>query len=341
MARTYRIVVGPKDTGKRLDRFLVQHLPETISRSMIQRSIEEGQVTVNEGRVKVGRALRRGEVVHARLTSLLAKPSKITVLPQPIALDFVFEDPYFLIVNKPAGLVTHPAPGHWDGTLVNAVLWHLQAVEKVRGKRRRKTDEEEIVPLPRAGIIHRLDKDTSGLLIIAKTDAARLKLMRQMKARTISRRYLALVEGVIPFDQGTVSASIGRHQRHRKIMAIRHVGGRTAVTHYRVIKRFGLAAGRKEAVTKPFVYTLIEASLETGRTHQIRVHLAHLGNPVLGDATYSKRAASAWEALGIRRQMLHAYRLTLTHPKTDQPMTFAAPIPQDMLQWLPDLDGTV
>lgn len=339
MPRTYRIVVGSKDSGKRLDRFLVQHLPETISRSMIQRSIEEGQVSVNERQLKAGRALRRGDVVRAQIASLPAKPSKITMLPQPIGLDLVFEDPYFLIVNKPAGLVTHPAPGHWDGTLVNAVLWHLQEGEKAEGKRRKKADGEEIEPLPRAGIIHRLDKDTSGLLIVAKTDAARFQLARQMKARTISRRYLALVEGVIPFDQGTVSASIGRHQRHRKIMAIRHVGGRSAVTHYRVIRRFGLSAGRKEAGDKSFVYTLIEASLETGRTHQIRVHLAHLGNPVLGDAIYSKRSASVWEALGIRRQMLHAYRLTLVHPKTNQPMTFAAPVPQDMLQWLPDLDG--
>ena len=180
--------------------------------------------------------------------------------------------------------------------------------------------------MTRAGIVHRLDKDTSGLLLVAKTDAAHAALSRQLKARTIRRRYLALVEGHVPLDSGTVAAPIGRHLTHRKVMTVRHLGGRSAVTRYRVLHRFG--------AQREFPYTLIEVSLETGRTHQIRVHMAHLGHPVVGDTTYGKRPASFWREAGVKRQLLHAYHLSLTHPRTGRRLTLTAPAPEDIVQWI-------
>jgi len=336
MSRTYRLVVGPADAGKRLDRYLVRHLPSSTSRSMIQRTILSGGVTVNECCVKTHRLLRAGEVVIARCEWLPATATRISPVPQPIALDVVYEDTSLLVINKPPGLVTHPAPGHWDGTLVNAVLWHLQKAQGPRFKAQGSGLKPRALSLeralPRAGIVHRLDQGTSGLLLVAKTEPARFELSKQLKDRMISRRYLALVEGEVPLDYGTVNASMGRHQRHRKIMTVRHVGGRSAVTHYRVLKRFG---------PDPFVYTLLEVTLETGRTHQVRVHMAHLGHPVLGDATYGKCPASYWLSFGISRQMLHASRLSFRHPRTKQPMTLTAPLPDDMVPWLPDMGRSV
>ena len=335
------MLVGRSEAGERLDQYLLRHLPLSVSRGMIQRSILEGAVTVSERPVKAHRRVRAGEVVIARCHWL---PAPLSAVPsgtgragatprypaaQPIPLDVVYEDAALLVINKPAGLVTHPAPGHWDGTLVNAVLWHLQEGEGSRVHR----------VLPRAGIVHRLDKGTSGLLLVAKTEPARFHLSKQLKDRTISRRYLALVEGEVALDQGTIRASIGRHQRHRKRMTVRHLGGRTAVSHYRVLKRFRPQDAAKGTVTKgesPLChYTLLEVSLETGRTHQVRVHVAHLGHPVVGDATYGSRTAGFWAALGISRPLLHAFHLTLRHPTTNQPLTFTVPPPHDMLQWAP------
>ena len=230
MAREYRFAIGPAEDGMRLDRYLVRRLPETVSRSMIQRVVREGAVTIGGRPVKVHHKLHRGEIIMARVDQLPSPPADVDLTPQAIPLEAVFEDDHLLVVNKPAGLVTHPAPGHWDGTLVNAILWHLE-------QRQATSDKQQGVL--RAGIIHRLDKDTSGLLIVAKTPIAHAALSKQMKARTIRRRYLALVEGHVPLDVGTVNAAIGRHVTHRKEMTIRHLGGRSAVTHYRVLKRFG------------------------------------------------------------------------------------------------------
>jgi len=187
--------------------------------------------------------------------------------------------------------------------------------------------------LPRAGIVHRLDKDTSGLLVVAKTQRALRALSNQLKARTLGRRYLALVDGHVAFDEGTIDASIGRHIKDRKRMTVRFLGGRQAVTHYRVLKRF---AGE-------LPYSLLEVWLETGRTHQVRVHLAHLGHPVLGDSVYSGRPARYWTERGIGRQLLHAYAIRFVHPLTNRTCELTARVPEDMARWLWgfDLRGTL
>ncbi|MBI3319306.1 MAG: hypothetical protein HYZ89_01790, partial [Candidatus Omnitrophica bacterium] len=189
--------------------------------------------------------------------------------------------------------------------------------------------------------------DTSGLLVVAKTEQALHALAKQLKARTMSRRYLALVEGHVPLDEGTINASLGRHLRDRKLMTVRYLGGRHAVTHYRVVKRLLVEGSRfkveGEALEprtlnlepKAFLYTLLEVSLETGRTHQVRVHLAHLGHPVLGDAVYSRQPASAWSARDISRQLLHAYAIRFAHPATTEPITVATHVPLDMARWIP------
>jgi len=290
-----------------------------MSRAIIQHGIRAGAVTVNARAVKPHHRLRRGEVVQARC-DVPARSSDATLTPQAIPLEVIYEDEALLVVNKPAGLVTHPAPGHWDGTLVNAILWHLHLEPRT-------VSREHAVP--RAGIVHRLDKDTSGLLLVAKTAPAHTALSRQLKARTIQRRYLALVEGHVPLDAGTVAVPLGRHLAHRKQMTVRHLGGRHAVTHYRVLHRL------RSSQPPGLRYTVLEITLETGRTHQIRVHMAHLGYPVLGDATYGRRSAGYWVEQGIARQLLHAYAIRLTHPVTRAPMALTIDAPADIRRWLP------
>ena len=327
MARTYEFSVGPAEAGRRLDRYLITHLPESVSRAMVQRRIREGLVTVSARPAKAHQKLQRGDVVTATFAHLPPPARDFPMTPQDIPLEVVYEDAAVLVVNKPSGLVTHPAPGHWDGTLMNALLWHLQRGQgsRVKGQGERVHPSPSILhpPPARAGIVHRLDKDTSGLLLVAKTEPARVSLAKQMKARTIHRRYLAVVEGLLPLDTGTINASLGRHPKRRKEVAIRHIGGRTAVTHYRVLKRFSIN----------FPCTLIEVALETGRTHQIRVHLASLGHPVAGDATYGKRSAAFWHALEIPRHLLHAYRLSFQHPSSGRPVTVTAPLPAELQRW--------
>ena len=314
MARSYQFVVGQADAGARLDRYLTHRLPDSVSRAMIQRGIQAGGIVVGGRPVKAHYKLRPGDTVTAGFRHLPAPARDLPLIPQPIPLDVVYEDRELLVVHKPAGLVTHPAPGHWDGTLVNAVLWHLQ---------QERAAEEGDHELPRAGIVHRLDKETSGLLLVAKTAHAQLSLARQLKARTIHRRYLAVVEGRVPLESGTVNVPIGRHLTHRKEMTVRHLGGRAAVTHYRVLRR----------MATPMDCTVLDVSLETGRTHQIRVHMAHLGHPVLGDTTYGKRPAEFWRSAGIGRHLLHAYRLSFQHPVTHRPVVVSAPVPDDMATW--------
>ena len=367
MARTYEFSVGPAEAGRRLDRYLITHLPESVSRAMVQRRIREGLVTVSARPAKAHQKLRRGDVVTATFAHLPPPARDFPMTPQDIPLEVVYEDAAVLVVNKPSGLVTHPAPGHWDGTLMNALLWHLQRGQgsrvKGQGERVHPSPSTLHPPPARAGIVHRLDKDTSGLLLVAKTEPARVSLAKQMKARTIHRRYLAVVEGLLPLDTGTINASLGRHPKRRKEVAIRHIGGRTAVTHYRVLKRFSIEGqgsrvkegqglrvqGEGKGVpssplhpspstldpehSSPLSCTLIEVALETGRTHQIRVHLASLGHPVAGDATYGKRSAAFWHALEIPRHLLHAYRLSFQHPSSGRPVTVTAPLPAELQRW--------
>jgi len=299
------------------------------------------------GPAKAHQKLQPGDVIEARWSSLPARAGDAPLTPQPIPLEIVYEDAHLLVVNKPAGLVTHPAPGHWDGTLVNAILWHLQQGVGSRVKGQGVTlhpPPSTLHPsLPRAGIVHRLDKDTSGLLVVAKSDVAHAALSKQLEARAVQRRYLALVEGWLPMDQGTVDVPIGRHLTHRKAMTVRHLGGRSAVTHFRVLVRVGGQGSRVKGQgstpltshLSPFPYTVLEARLETGRTHQIRVHLSHLGHPVLGDTAYGRHPAAYWVAWGITRQLLHAYAIRFVHPVTRRSVELRAPLPADIARWLP------
>lgn len=292
--------------GRRLDQVLGELFPD-YSRNRLQEWIKAGQLTVN-GRVP--RA--RDKVWGGERVALVA--SEVTEVPwvgEAIPLDIVYEDDTILVINKPPGLVVHPAAGNWEGTLVNALLHHAP----------------ELAQLPRAGVVHRLDKDTSGLLVVARTLAAHKSLVEQLQARTVKREYAALVTGVMTAG-GTVEAPIGRHPVDRKRMAVTE-GGREAVSHYRVAERF-------------LAHTYVKVNLETGRTHQIRVHMAYVNYPLLGDPTYGGRLrlpAGCSEALRtelqqFKRQALHAGVLGLIHPESDEEMQWQAPLPLDMQRLL-------
>ncbi len=285
--------------GRRLDVFLASKLPQ-FSRARLQALIASGHVTIEPpgaagARVRAAHRVRAGD----RITVEILPSSPPTLEPEAIPLAIVYEDDDLLVIDKPAGLTVHPGAGRQTGTLVHAVLAHCPDLPGIGGEHR-------------PGIVHRLDKDTSGLLVVAKTDQALASLQAQMYSRRARRDYLALVHGRVAQAQGTVNAPIGRDPRHRTRMAI-VASGRRAVTHYRVAERFPDA-------------TLLEVSLGTGRTHQIRVHCASLRHPVVGDPAYSRRP-NPW---GLRRQALHARRLTFLHPVTGTEMVFTAPPPADI-----------
>lgn len=325
MPRSYHFVIGPAEIGLRLDHFLVRRLPESMSRSMIQRAIEEERVKVNGHPAKAKYKLKLGDAVAAVFSQLGAQGGSVHLTPANIPVQIIYEDEWLLVVNKPAGLVTHPAPGHWDGTLVNALVWHFAEAKQ----------------LARAGIVHRLDKDTSGLLLVAKTEEAHIHLARQLKARDIHRRYLAVVEGHVALDRGTVNVPVGRHATNRKVMTVRHLGGRSAVTHYQVVSRLEVPAAKPKKPSDDgferllFPSTLLDISLDTGRTHQIRVHMAHLGHPVVGDLTYGNHPESYWRLMGIERHFLHAFALTFQHPASRKTVSLTAPVPAAIARWLP------
>lgn len=288
--------------GLRLDQALARLLPD-YSRSRLKEWIEAGRVRVQDRRPKPRDLLNGGEHVVVEAEASLAQ----TVSPQAMNLDIVHADEWLIVVNKPAGLVVHPGAGNRDRTLQNALLHHDPA----------------LAALPRAGIIHRLDKDTSGLLVIARTPLAHTMLVRQLQARAIEREYEAICVGV-PTAGGTVDRAIGRHRTDRVRMAVR-ADGRAAVTHYRVLERFR-------------GHALLRVNLETGRTHQIRVHMAHIRHPLVGDSTYGRRLLlprGATRALvaalqGFRRQALHASRLRLVHPHLGRAVEWRTPLPPDM-----------
>lgn len=300
--RQHQVDIPAELAGSRLDQALSALFPD-YSRSRLQQWIKQGAVTVDGRSARPRDPVFGGErvVIEAELEAVSA------VAPQEIPLQIVFEDADLLVLDKPPGLVVHPAAGNWDGTLQNALLHHAPALAQ----------------LPRSGIVHRLDKDTSGLLVVAKTIEAHTHLVAAMQAREIKREYLALVQGPV-ISGGTIEGDIGRHPVDRKRMAVVHAG-KPAVTHYRVEERFR-------------AHTLLRVILETGRTHQIRVHLAHIHLPIIGDPVYGgrlklPRAASAEliAALrGFRRQALHAARLSLEHPRNGEPLSFEAPLPADM-----------
>ncbi len=294
--------IPPEMAGERLDKALARLFPD-FSRMSLTQWIREGQVRVDGGARRPRDKVRGGEEVTLRV----AREEKTRCEAQDIPLDIVFEDASLLVIDKPAGLVVHPGAGNPQGTMMNALMHHAP----------------ELAELPRAGIVHRLDKDTSGLLVVARSPQARTSLEEQIAARTFEREYHALVNGVMT-SGGAVDAPIGRHPRQRTRMAVRE-GGRAAVSHYRVMERLR-------------VHTLVRVMLETGRTHQIRVHMAHIRHPLVGDPVYGGRlrmppdcGGALREVLrGFRRQALHAARLAITHPQSGERLTWASPLPADM-----------
>lgn len=290
--------------GLRLDQALQRLLPEQ-SRSRLQAWIKEGLVTIDQQATSAKLKVWGGEQVQIIPQ---AAPEESAFKAQDIPLDIVYEDEHILVINKPAGLVVHPAAGNWEGTLLNALLHHAPQLKE----------------LPRAGIVHRLDKDTSGLLVVAKTFAAQTSLVRQLQARTVKREYRAIVWGQV-WRNGKVDQPIGRHPHARTKMAVTRTG-RPAVTHYEVLERFA-------------VHTYLRCLLETGRTHQIRVHMQYLKAPMVGDPVYGMRGIVPHRAMtqalrdaiqGFKRQALHAIKLGLIHPETQQPMEWQIELPADM-----------
>ncbi len=308
--------VSAGENPKRLDVFLSTHTAD-LSRAAIQRLIEKGAVTVNGRRPKPSQKIKPGDEIAWDMP----KPEPLEIGGEPIPLDVLFEDEALLVLNKPAGIVVHPAPGHWRGTLVNALLYHMQQKKE---KKEKGTDlflhsaPFSIGGRERPGLVHRLDKGTSGVMVIAKTDAAHQGLSKQFKAHTINRVYLALVIGSVKGRTGRVDLAIGRDTKHRKKISARTTSPREAVTEFLVAERFGKVA------------TLVEVHPQTGRTHQIRVHLASLGHPLLGDDTYGGRKVCALDDSCIERPMLHARTLGFTHPTTGKYLEYTVPPPADM-----------
>ena len=296
-------IVEQETAGQRIDRFLSGEDTD-LSRSALQALVAEGHVQCNGKTVAKSLKLKAGDTVLLEIPD--AKP--IEAVPQDIPLEIVYEDAHLLVVNKPKGMVVHPAPGNPDGTLVNALLWHCKgSLSGIGG---------EIRP----GIVHRIDRDTSGLIIAAKNDAAHLALAAQLADHTLARTYECLAVGNFREDSGTVNAPIGRHPVDRKRMAVVRQGGREAVTHWEVIARY------------PGV-THLRCRLETGRTHQIRVHLAHIGHPILGDTVYGAKKPVP----GLTGQCLHAVGLRFLHPRTGEPVELTCPLPEEFVRMLDKL----
>ena len=287
--------------GERLDKALATLLPE-YSRNRLKSWVEAGAVTVDGKVTKARFMLRGGESIKVFPQEM---PEQFAFSPEEIPLDVVYEDNSIIVINKPVGLVVHPAAGNWSGTLLNALLFYYP----------------ELKNLPRAGIVHRLDKDTSGLMVVARTAEAQTALVRQLQERTVSRRYLAWVWGSTP-SQGKVLASVGRDQRDRLKMAAGVTQGKPAATQYR---RLAQGHFQEQAIS------LLECRLETGRTHQIRVHLESLGFPLIGDPVYRKKIPGIAKTLGFERQALHAFALGLAHPETHQAMAWFQLPPADLM----------
>ncbi|GAC1567720.1 MAG: RluA family pseudouridine synthase [Ktedonobacteraceae bacterium] len=301
------LTVAPQDVGQRLDRYLTSIL-SGLSRTSVQQLITGGSALVNGLHSKPGYTLREGDEIQ--LSSLTPAIDTGQAHPTAMPLDIVYEDDDLLVVNKAAGMVVHPAPGHHDDTLVNALLAYLPALRK---------SGDNLRP----GIIHRLDKDTSGLIIVAKNTHAQAALVEQMARHAIVKRYLALVEGNVALDKGSIDAPIGRDPRRRQQMAITAVGSREARTYFRVLERFAR-------------HTLLLLQLETGRTHQIRLHLKAIGHPVVGDPVYG--SGSTFKRAPLKRQFLHANQLRFTHPLTGATLELEASLPADLQAVLDEKD---
>lgn len=315
----FQITVEADQARMRLDVFLSLNLPD-CSRSQAAALIRQGVVVVGGTPQKAGYKVKAHEQISGRVPS----PASVDLISEPLALDIVFEDGDLIVVNKPAGLVVHPAAGHPSGTLVNGLLHHCADLEGIGGERR-------------PGIVHRLDKDTSGVMVVAKNDRSHQALSGQFKDRSVKKIYLAIVNGSLAKDRGTIDLPVGRHPSKRKKMSTASPRGREASTRWQVRQRLSGT-------------TLLEVELKTGRTHQIRVHCQAMGHPIVGDPVYGQRRAMLRQAKSdaglyqvlknTRRQMLHAARLTISHPSSGERLTFEAPMPEDMADVLTALQVT-
>lgn len=288
------VTAEAEDAGTRADVFLAAKLG--VSRSNMQKLLEDGRVKRGEKIIKANYKVRAGEMFVVDIP----EPEPIEAVPENIPLDIIYEDDDVVVLNKARGMVVHPAPGNYTGTLVNALLYHCSNLSGINSA-------------IRPGIVHRLDKDTSGIMIVAKNDAAHISLSQQIQSKTAVRTYIAVVRGNIKTDSGTIETQIARDKTDRKKMTVVKEGGRDAITDYEVLERFGK-------------YTLVRCKLRTGRTHQIRVHMEYLGYPLVGDPKYSPMKTP----FGIKGQALHSHTLEFTHPRTGERMKFEAPLPEDM-----------
>lgn len=286
-------------TGERIDKYLAEVMSD-YSRSFLQKQLKDGNVTVNGKKAKASYKVAEED----EITVLIPDNLEPDIQAEEIPLDILYEDEYLLVVNKPKGMVVHPSAGHYSGTLVNALMYHCK--DQLSG----------INGVLRPGIVHRIDMDTTGALVVCKTDIAHQSLAEQLKVHSITRKYRAIVHGNLKDEEGTIEGDIGRHPTERKKMAVHVKNGKPAVTHYRVLERFGN-------------YTYVECQLETGRTHQIRVHLAHIGHPLAGDDVYGPSKVIT----ALHGQCLHAYQLGFVHPVTGEYLEFTADPPESFLSF--------
>ena len=300
----YNFIIDEKeDCQKRIDVFLSEQAE--ITRSYVKNLIEEGNVIVNEKPItKAGYSIKIGD----KITLTIQDSKELNLEPENIPLDIVYEDDDIAVINKPQGMVVHPAPGANEGTLVNALLYNLKSLSSING-------------VVRPGIVHRIDKNTSGLLVVAKNDFSHLELQKEIQNKEAKRYYVALVDGNVKQDEGVIETLIDRSQKDRKKMAVSLNSGRNAITLFKVKKRYGQ-------------YTLMEYELKTGRTHQIRVHSKYIGHPIVGDDVYNGS-----NKFGLNGQLLHAYKLVLRHPRTNEIMQFNAPYPEYFIKVLNKLDN--
>ncbi len=318
MTENFEFYFEPGQSVERLDRFLARVLPQ-LSRSQLKKLIEHQQIVVDGAVIKAGLRLRGGEKVQVSIP----QPEQVDTCAEDLPLDILYEDSDLIVINKVAGMVVHPACGHGSGTLVNALLFHCHDLSGVGGELR-------------PGIVHRLDKDTSGVMVATKNDVTHNHLAAQFKEHSVKRRYVALVHGQVQKDSGLVDSPIGRHPIHRKKMSSKCREGRRAVTHWKVLRRYDLDR-----------LSFLELRLETGRTHQIRVHFSELNLPLIGDPLYGNRTrANAINDLelrqsvqGFNRQALHARLLGFIHPRSGEYVEFSSPIPSDFAELLAQLDA--
>ncbi|MEH7463169.1 RluA family pseudouridine synthase [Bacillus pseudomycoides] len=300
MSEVVQVTVTEENKSERIDKFLAG-VNNEWSRSQVQQWIKDGVVTVNGKDIKGNYKVKTND----EITVTIPEPESLDILPEDMNLEIHYEDSDVLVVNKPRGMVVHPAPGHTSGTLVNGLMYHCKDLSGING-------------VMRPGIVHRIDKDTSGLLMVAKNDMAHEALVNQLVEKTVTRRYQAIVHGVIPHDKGTIDAPIGRDKQDRQSMTVEE-NGKHAVTHFRVLERFNN-------------FTHVECQLETGRTHQIRVHMKYIGYPLAGDPKYGPK-----KTFDINGQALHAGILGFIHPRTGEYLEFEAPVPQIFADLLNDL----